>query len=164
MSKRTQIALGLMAELAIRDRKKPLVLASVAHKLNTSASYLEAITARLRTAGLVEATRGPGGGYLLAKQAAEVSILEIVLTVESSNRIFKDVLSKRLHGGEADDLTQTFFERTESAAAGFLEKLALSDLIAHAPNPMRSSTPWPTAVQGSSWPGNLQEADEEVLV
>jgi Rrf2 family transcriptional regulator, iron-sulfur cluster assembly transcription factor len=164
MSKRTKIALGLMAELAGREKRKPLVLASVAHKLDTSGSYLEAITARLRAAGLVEAVRGPGGGYLLSRDASEISILEIILTVESSSHLFQDVLTRRLKGGEADDLTQSLFEKTESAASTFLEKLRLSSLVSVRTDSSRAQSPWDTVAQGNAWSDACLAEAEEVLV
>jgi Rrf2 family transcriptional regulator, iron-sulfur cluster assembly transcription factor len=164
MSKRTKIALGLMAELASREKRKPLVLASVAHKLDTSTSYLEAITARLRAAGLVEAVRGPGGGYLLARDASQISILEIVLTVEASPCIFQDVLSRRLKGGEADELTQSLFERTESAAASFLREMRLSDLASSANAPSQASIGWTEFGRSDQWSGERRETSEEVCV
>lgn len=129
ITKRAQIALGLMVELATRENRKPLVLASVAGKLNSSTSHLESITARLRVNGLVEATRGPGGGYRLARCSSEISILEIVLAADLSTHIFRDVLEHRLLGGEADELTQQLLEKMEVEAGAFLRQFSLSDLV-----------------------------------
>jgi Rrf2 family transcriptional regulator, iron-sulfur cluster assembly transcription factor len=129
ISKRAQIALGLMVELAARENRKPLVLASVANKLKSSTSHLEAITARLRSKGLVEATRGPGGGYKLGRCSSRISILEIVLAADLSSHIFRDVLEHRLEGGEADGLTQRLLEKMEDEAASFLQQFSLSDLL-----------------------------------
>jgi Rrf2 family transcriptional regulator, iron-sulfur cluster assembly transcription factor len=138
ISKRAQIALGLMVELASRENRKPLVLGSVAGKLKSSSSHLESITARLRLSGLVEATRGPGGGYRLARCASEISILEIVLAADLSPHIFRDVLEHRLEGGEADDLTQQIFEKMEVEACAFLKQFCLIDLVPPALAPSRA--------------------------
>jgi Rrf2 family iron-sulfur cluster assembly transcriptional regulator len=37
----------------------------------------------LRRAGLVESTRGPGGGYALARRAEQIAVAEIILAVEN---------------------------------------------------------------------------------
>ena len=48
-----------------------------------SLSYLEQLFSALRRAGLVDSTRGPGGGYTLARQTEQVSVAEIILAVEN---------------------------------------------------------------------------------
>jgi Rrf2 family transcriptional regulator, iron-sulfur cluster assembly transcription factor len=129
ISNRAHIAIGLMTELAMRESRRPLVLASVARKLNSSTSHLESITARLRERGLVAAIRGPRGGYTLSRDASEITVLEIILAAEMSTSLFRDVLSHRLNGAEADDLTQRLLEKTEAEAAGYLSQFTLSDLV-----------------------------------
>ena len=47
-----------------------------------SLSYLEQLFAKLRQRGLVDSVRGPGGGYYIAKDLAQVSIAEIILAVD----------------------------------------------------------------------------------
>jgi Rrf2 family iron-sulfur cluster assembly transcriptional regulator len=51
-----------------------------------SLSYLEQLFARLRRAGLVRSVRGPGGGYRLARSAAETHVAEVVLAVDEPIR------------------------------------------------------------------------------
>jgi Rrf2 family iron-sulfur cluster assembly transcriptional regulator len=43
-------------------------LASISQRQQISLSYLEQLFSRLRRMGLVESTRGPGGGYTLARE------------------------------------------------------------------------------------------------
>ena len=47
-----------------------------------SAAFLERVAARLKSAGLVQATRGAAGGYRLARPAAEISAADIVAALE----------------------------------------------------------------------------------
>lgn len=84
-----------MAELAARQRggtvpagatdrppHRLVSLAEIAAAQMLSLAYLEQLFARLRRAGLVLATRGPGGGYRLARPPAAIAIAEIVEAVE----------------------------------------------------------------------------------
>ncbi len=44
--------------------------------------YLEQIFQRLRRAGIVSGKRGPGGGYVLGRLAADITLREVVEAVE----------------------------------------------------------------------------------
>jgi len=65
------------------DRGKgPVTLAAVSERQKISLSYLEQLFGKLRRAGLVESVRGPGGGYNLARPAADVSVADVILAVD----------------------------------------------------------------------------------
>ena len=65
---------------------KPVTLAEIAARQDISHSYLEQLFGRLRRAGLVRSARGPGGGYRLARPAAELRIADIVVAVDENLR------------------------------------------------------------------------------
>jgi len=60
----------------------PLALSEIAAREEVSTRYLEQIFGRLRAAGIVMGRRGPGGGYTLARPASEISLFEVVQTLE----------------------------------------------------------------------------------
>ena len=62
--------------------KAPVTLAAVSERQKISLSYLEQLFGKLRRGGLVQSVRGPGGGYHLARPAAEVSVADIILAVD----------------------------------------------------------------------------------
>src|SRR3990172_10308136 len=55
-------------EIARNAGEGPITIKEIAARQGISFSYLEQILNRLRTAGLIESVRGPGGGYLLGKK------------------------------------------------------------------------------------------------
>ena len=65
---------------------QPVTLAEIAARQEISQSYLEQLFGRLRRAGLVRSARGPGGGYRLARPAAELRIADIVVAVDENLR------------------------------------------------------------------------------
>ena len=71
-------AVTAMLDLAINQNTKPVTLHDIASNQEISLSYLEQLFARLRKSGLVKGTRGPGGGYRLAREPGEISIADIV--------------------------------------------------------------------------------------
>lgn len=58
----------------------------VAGTLGVSENHLAKVRQTLAKAGLVEATRGPGGGFRLARPEAEVTLLDVYEAVEGPIR------------------------------------------------------------------------------
>src|ERR1700709_2121836 len=88
LSTKGRYAVMAMADLARRecDPIRAVALAEIAARQEISLSYLEQLFARLRRKGLVQSARGPGGGYRLARTAAETSIADIVHAVDEPLR------------------------------------------------------------------------------
>lgn len=81
LSSKSEYAVLAMLELVLADGKHPLPLAQIAARHHISGSYLELIFAQLRRAELVRSRRGPRGGFVLARPAADISVGEIVQAV-----------------------------------------------------------------------------------
>ena len=77
-----RFAVTAMLDLALRHAQGPVTLAGIGQRQSISLSYLEQLFGKLRRHALVESVRGPGGGYRLARPAAEVSVAEIILAVD----------------------------------------------------------------------------------
>ena len=82
MSTKGRFAVDAMIDLALREKSGPVALATISARQQVSLSYLEQLFSRLRKEGLVESTRGPGGGYTLGRGAESISIADIVIAVE----------------------------------------------------------------------------------
>lgn len=77
-----RLAVIAMLDLALRTDPRPVALASIGARQRISLSYLEEMFAGLRRRGLVRSTRGAGGGYNLARSAADISVVDIVLAAD----------------------------------------------------------------------------------
>ncbi len=77
-------AVTAMLDLAIHAGSGPITLADVASRQHISLSYLEQLFARLRRKSLVSSVRGPGGGYMLGRDAKDISISEVIAAVDES--------------------------------------------------------------------------------
>ena len=88
LSTKGRYAVMAMADLGRRqsDCVRAVALADIATRQQISLSYLEQLFARLRRKGLVQSARGPGGGYRLAREAAQTSIADIVHAVDEPLR------------------------------------------------------------------------------
>jgi hypothetical protein len=68
-----RFAVTAMIDLALRQGKGPVTLSAISERQEISLSYLEQLFGKLRRHQIVESVRGPGGGYNLARKAADVS-------------------------------------------------------------------------------------------
>lgn len=84
LSTKARYAVMAMVELAARGSAGRVALSELAEAQEIPKPYLEQLFAKLRKAGLVAATRGPGGGYGLARDASAINVAEIVAAVEES--------------------------------------------------------------------------------
>jgi Rrf2 family transcriptional regulator, iron-sulfur cluster assembly transcription factor len=73
-----------MIDLALRSGNGPVALAAISQRQQISLSYLEQLFGKLRRQQLVESTRGPGGGYALAREAALISVADIIVAVDEA--------------------------------------------------------------------------------
>ena len=80
-------AVMAMVDLAFHGGSRPVSLAEIALRQEISLSYLEQLFSRLRRRGLVTSVRGPGGGYMLARAAASITVCEVVDAVDESMRV-----------------------------------------------------------------------------
>ena len=77
-----RFAVTAMIDLAMQHGTGPVTLAEISQRQKISLSYLEQLFAKLRRRTLVDSVRGPGGGYCLAKDMAEISVADIILAVD----------------------------------------------------------------------------------
>ena len=126
---RGQLAVSAMTDLALRQKMRPVALSTISARQGTSLSYLEQLFSALRRAGLVDSTRGPGGGYTLARRADQVSVAEIIQAVEN---LKADELQSMGPGQAAQvksmtgELWTTFNARVDE----YLQSVTLQDLVA----------------------------------
>jgi Rrf2 family iron-sulfur cluster assembly transcriptional regulator len=77
-----RFAVTAMIDLAMNAGQGPVTLAEISQRQKISLSYLEQLFGKLRRQSLVKSTRGPGGGYRLAKNPEEMSVADIIMAVD----------------------------------------------------------------------------------
>jgi Rrf2 family iron-sulfur cluster assembly transcriptional regulator len=77
-----RFAVTAMLDLALRGGRRPVTLAGISERQRISLSYLEQLFGKLRRHGLVDSVRGPGGGYMLARAAGDITVADIIRAVD----------------------------------------------------------------------------------
>ncbi len=145
LTTRGRFAVTSMIDLALYADKGPVRLADVARRQKMSLPYLEQIFCKLRRAKLVKSVRGPGGGYMLARGADDITAGEIVEAVEGQVDISQCQGGATCRGG-AECLAHGLWAELNVKMAEFLNSQTLQMIKDR--NISRTS-----ALAGSSVPG-----------
>jgi len=73
-----------MLDVALHSDEGLIHLKDVAQRQQISKKYLDHLIGRLEADGLLRAVRGAGGGVALSRQPAEITLLDILCTLEGS--------------------------------------------------------------------------------
>ena len=122
-------AVTAMLDLALHYDDGPITLADISHRQGISLSYLEQLFSRLRKQGLVDSTRGPGGGYRLSRVADEIAVADVITAVDEK------VETTRCGGlancqDEHQCLTHDLWTELSSQIHDFLSGISLGNLVA----------------------------------
>lgn len=82
LSTKGQYGVRAMFEIAKGYPSTPTTIKEVAERQEVSVAYLEQILNTLRRAGLILSVKGPGGGYLLSRSPAMISIAAVLKELE----------------------------------------------------------------------------------
>jgi Rrf2 family iron-sulfur cluster assembly transcriptional regulator len=123
-----RFAVTAMLDLALHATHGPVTLAGVSERQRISLSYLEQLFGKLRRRRLVESVRGPGGGYYLARPAAELSVADIVRAVEEPIDSTQCGGRENCHDNQRC-MTHDLWEELNTTVYGFLDGVKLSHLV-----------------------------------
>lgn len=84
LSTKGRYGVRLMFDLALHHGEGPVTLKDVAKRQGISEKYLWHLIPPLKNAGLITATRGAHGGYVLAKPPHLITLKETLQVVEGS--------------------------------------------------------------------------------
>ena len=128
ISSKSRFAIMTMLELAVTRPDKAIRLSEIADSHGISISYLEQIIASLREKGLVVGKRGPGGGYVLGKEAAEISISAIIAAVDE----WVEYSQEKIRTNKFQHLqltTRSLWDDLSLRIYDYLKGISLQDLI-----------------------------------
>ncbi len=132
LSTKGRYAVMAMVDLASQSvQQKPIALADIAERQEISLSYLEQLFGKLRKGGMVRSVRGPGGGYLLARSAADTCISDIIKSVDEQIKATrcKPGTLDGCHSNKSLCLTHDLWEGLGNQIHQYLSSVSLEDII-----------------------------------
>lgn len=128
MSTKAQYAVRALVSLNLTSGGMPVSIKEISAREKISLNYLEQLFVKLRRGGIVNSVRGPGGGYLLARPAADIHIDQIIDTVEEALMPLSCMNADGSCGCEMECTTQSVWQGLGNQIRNFLASVTLEDL------------------------------------
>ena len=127
LSLKSEYAILAMVELAKHFAiDQPMQIRQISAQQNIPDRYLEQLLATLKRQGLVKSQRGSKGGYILAREPWEISLLEIIQGIEGCDLVNDKCKSEQ--DNTSILVIREVWEASQKAAAAVLNDCTLKDI------------------------------------
>ena len=116
-------------DLAAHAGDGPVMVREIAEREGLSERYLEQLLLSLKTAGIVRATRGSGGGFTLARAASEINIREVIRITEGSTAFTECADDPAVCSRSSSCALLDAWIEVTKAAERVMESITIKDLI-----------------------------------
>lgn len=124
-----QYAVRAMVNLAFHGDSRPINLRDISVEEGISLAYLEQLFVKLRRGNIVKSVRGPGGGYILARDPSRISVGEVITVVEEPLNPVACLDEDSAVCKRADTcITQKVWKGLGQRIREFLDSITISDL------------------------------------
>ena len=130
ISTKGRYGLRAMFELAKAYGEGPLSIKQISGAQSLSEQYLEQIFSKLKAAGLVQSTRGAGGGYSLGYKPADISVGRVLTVLEG------ELAPAECVGGDAAECrnvglctTHIIWQRIYDGFSKVVNDISLKDMV-----------------------------------
>ncbi len=131
ISSRVAVAVHVLAYMAWK-RSEAQTSERIASSVNTNPVVVRRIVGALRNAGMVSVQPGVGGGATLARDPADISLLDVYRAVEDGDELFSLPASQPSRscnvGGHIRDVLRPIFCSAHRAMEGVLGEVTIADV------------------------------------
>ena len=120
-------ALAYMAEQY--ESKRPIATAEAADVFQVSANHLSKVLQRLTRAGLVKSIRGPRGGFILAKDPAEITLKDVYEAIDGVVTIQDACILGTKHCGVSHCVFGNLVDDVQNRVTSHFTRVTLADVI-----------------------------------
>lgn len=129
LSTKGRYGVKAMYELAVRHQQEPVPLSEIAARQEISEAYLEQLMAKLKGAGLIKSVRGAQGGYLLARDAKDITVGDILRPLEGTVGPTECAGEASACPGTSCCAVRTIWERIKVGIDAVVDAYTLQDIV-----------------------------------
>lgn len=131
VSSKSRYGIRALVDLGINAKEEQIALAEVAERQNISIQYLEQVFSALRKAGLIKSIKGAKGGYLLGKKPEEMTLYEIIQTLDGNIAIMEIAQGEPLEKGQYVEaaVRESVWKPLDDLTEQFLKSITIKDLM-----------------------------------
>ncbi len=128
ISTRGRYGLRAMIDLAMHQDSGAVPLRKISEREDISEQYLEQLFANLRKAGIVKSVRGAHGGYLLNHDPEDITVGDIIRTLEGPVAPADCVVEEKSCNLISDCVTHGLWVEISELVNDFFDSTNLADL------------------------------------
>lgn len=131
LSTKGRYGMKAMFDLALHYGNGPISLKSIAERQEISDHYLEQLIATLRKANLVKSVRGAQGGYMLASEPQNITVGDIIRTLEGPLAPSDCVMEEDPKACERANycVTKVVWEKIRDSFNDVIDSITLQDML-----------------------------------
>lgn len=129
ISTKGRYGLRTLMDISIHQTKGPVNLNDIAERQGISAKYLWQIVNLLKTAGFVRGTRGPKGGYILIRNPADITMLDVIQVLEGPISLVECVDDADFCDRMEQCVAHTVWTDVSQVIRGALQKITLAEIL-----------------------------------
>ncbi len=112
-----------------QSAKKPVKRKIIIEKQQIPESFLENILISLKNSGIINAIRGPKGGFVLNKEPSEITMLDVYLTFEGKLSLVDCLTNEDECGRTKHCVARPVWQRLQKAQEDVLGSTTVQDLL-----------------------------------
>jgi Rrf2 family iron-sulfur cluster assembly transcriptional regulator len=131
LTSKGRYAVRAMLDLTTHSNGNPVRLQEISTRQNISLHYLEQLFRKLRNGGAVKSVRGPGGGYVLARNMDQITIKDVLDCVGENINPARDILGTEAEAANSLEfhLSKNYFMNLGIIMKEYLATTSLGDLV-----------------------------------
>ena len=129
LSTKGRYGVRLMLDIALHCAEGPVPLRAISKRQDITEKYLWHLINPLKSAGLIEATRGAHGGYVVAKPLSDISIKEIVRALEGPLSLVKCVEKPASCKKAQSCVARDVWKEVADKISDTLDSITLKDIV-----------------------------------
>jgi len=129
LSTKGRYGIHAMYDLAQFGSETPQPIKSIAERQNIPEAYLEQLIGQLRRSGLVKSVRGAQGGYLLSRSPAEITVGEVLRTLEGELAVVDCLMEEDACHKACSCPTRVVWKKLRDGLNEIVDGITLQDML-----------------------------------
>lgn len=129
LSTRSRYGTRILVELAAQTVAGPMPVSRISRNQGIPVKYMEQLIRKLKSAGLIDSVRGARGGHTLARDAATISLGEIVRLFEGPPELVECVSSPTVCDKANTCRVRSAWKNATEALFNELDNVTIADLV-----------------------------------
>ena len=152
LTSKGRYAVRAMLDLTTHSNGNPVRLQEISTRQNISLHYLEQLFRKLRNGQAVKSVRGPGGGYVLARNMDQITIKDVLDCVGENINPARDIIGSEAEAANSVEfhLSKNYFMNLGVIMKEYLATTSLGDLIRKSKEVEIEATPANAEAQSQS--------------